>query len=163
MDDTKDVISGEIVPSEQPKYTVLSNGALRDPVTGRIVKAPTNPPINKENAAELARKRHAMTRAKLAQAIAAQSIESGRPISGPADAVADAGGLLWRQTVLNDKASDRERRETWLALGKQSGYLASERDNSADAGNNAPAPPETVLTNAIYAALSRIRDEMSGA
>lgn len=158
MDDTNQVVTGETLPA----LATLPNGALRDPVTGRIVKGPTNPPINKENAAEMARRRHAVTRAKLAQAIAFQSKESGRPISGPADAVADAGGLLWRDTVLNSQASDRERRETWLALGKQAGLLMDSRDNAANAAPIAPSEGNSGLENAIYAALVRLRDEMSG-
>jgi hypothetical protein len=152
MDDTNGIVRGELIP--------MANGALRDPVTGRIVKAPTVPPINKDNAAELVRKRHAATRAKLANALVIQSRERGRLVTGPADAVADAGGLLWHDTVLNPAASDRERRETWLALGKHAGMLVDKRETDTETPNNGAIPANETLTAAIYAALVRMKQDM---
>lgn len=110
----------------------------------------------------MAKRRHELTRIKLAESIVAQSREQQRAVTGPASAVADAGGILWRDVVLNDKAPARERRETWLALGKHAGLLADQRE-SAD--NAAPAPvsdAQKVMSDAIYSALVRLRDEMSG-
>lgn len=161
MDDTNDAVAGEIVGGERP-VIVLKNGVMKDPTTNKFISGPTNPPINASNASAMAKRRHELTRQKLAQQLAAVSKETGRIVTGPADAVADAGGILWRDTVLNDKAPARERRETWLALGKHAGLLADQRE-SAD--STAPAPvsdAQKVMSDAIYSALVRLRDEMSG-
>lgn len=115
---------------------VLSNGATFDEKRGRIVSGPTKPPISKANASEMAKRRHEVTRQKLAKAIADISKERGViPYTGGAtDAIAAAGAQLYEQIVLNPDAPARERRDTWLAMGKHTDTLVDRREK-ADAGD----------------------------
>lgn len=114
---------------------VLKNGVVAGP-DGKFLSGPSNPPITRDNAAAMGRRRHELTRQKLAKSIADVSKEKGiiPTGGGSTDAIAAAGALLYKDIVLSDTAPARERRETWLAIGKHAGLLADQREK-ADNGD----------------------------
>lgn len=113
---------------------VYDNGMERDKASGRIVKAPTNAPITKENAIAYQRKRQE----KAAAALRARILESTQkrstvPLRGSADAVAEAGAYIWDEVVLGEDVYPRDRLEAWEKLSKYAGVLPSDLRKADDA------------------------------
>jgi len=156
MDDTNSLA---VVPV--PNTRVLANGAVYDNDRGRIVKmSGGTAPINKDNASELAKRRHEITRQKIAKAVADRSRLKNPAIQGPSDAVADAAGMLWNDIVTNPDAPARERRETWQAISKYAGHITDLRGNETqDTGTNGTNSLQDTIASAIVQAIQKLREQ----
>lgn len=118
---------------------VLANGAIYDMEKGRIVANPGggSHAITSATARGMLQKRQAKQAARLREQIAkeTQAITNVK-LSGSADAVAVAGGMLWAEVVLNADAYPRDRLDAWERLGKHAGILADPRQAEAAAGTS---------------------------
>ncbi len=70
---------------------------------------------------------------------------SSLPIKDGAEAVAEAGGILWAETVLNPEAYARDRLEAWQSIGRAAGVLSDGKQVQQD------APAVADVTSALYA------------
>lgn len=137
---------------------VLSNGAVYDMETHRIVANPGggSTAITQASASALAQRRKEKAAAKLRKQITAetQSI-SAAPLTGSADAVAVAGGMIWAGVVLNTEAYPRDRLDAWERISKHAEVLS---------GNSAEQQPQVIRHeySATPELLQLLRDVAAG-
>lgn len=125
---------------------VYDNGMERWKDTGRIIKSGEAQRITKANTHELLRKRQEKAASLLRQAIITETMDKlDVPAHGPAAAIAAAGGILWREIVLDPNAYPRDRMEAWEKLGKYSGILSDPKQQAPEAPNSTPATNTIVL------------------
>jgi hypothetical protein len=121
----------DTVEREGRTIRVYDNGMEYDMDNKKIVKPPAGGPIRTaERGRELAKKRHEKAARLLREAIVAETMESLEvPGHGPAASVAAAGGILWKEIVLNPDAYPRDRLEAWFKLGQMADIIpnANER------------------------------------
>lgn len=129
---------------------------------------PGNRPPNKitrENATEYHRKRQEKARSLLRTRIReVTQTRGGVDARSSAEAIAEAGAMLWEEVVLNPDAYPRDRLDAYLKLGQLVGILPSGRDADPDAGQDRDALAglgrEAVLALAAEARRrTRTRDE----
>lgn len=127
----------ETVERDGHVIKVYDNGMERNE-RGRIVKPPLDTRITKENSSELHRARQEKAQRLLREAIVTETMDKlDVPAHGPAAAVAAAGGILWREIVLDPNAYPRDRMEAWEKLGKYSGILSDPKQQAPDTPNGA--------------------------
>lgn len=126
-----------------------SNGIIVRGPGGRF--APGTKPANvitRENAPELARLRREKARARLRARIREETAAVSRlPVNSSADAVAEAGAMLWSEVVLNSDAYPRDRLEAFLKIGSLLGILPDGSGSEHGSGSGSDT--------AALAALSR--------
>jgi hypothetical protein len=103
---------------------IYDNGMERDVEANKIIRPPTAALITKDNAREIRAMRQEKAARLLRERIRAATEKiSDLPIGSSAAAVAEAGGILWDEIVLNTEAYPRDRMEAWLKLGQMAGVI----------------------------------------
>ena len=148
--ETTTIVGGQSPQSEAPSPSAPKGPEDTSQVrverygeTGVIVRGPggifgkgTRSPaqITPQNAHEYHRMRQQKTARLLREAIVAETIdklELPGTGTGPAEAVAAAGGILWREIVLNQNSYDRDRLEAFDKIGKHAGMLSEAKQAPA--------------------------------
>ena len=130
----------ETVEREGRTIRVYDNGMEYDMDNKKIIKPPANGPITtRERGQELAKKRHEKTARLLRERIKESTSKiSDLKIGSSAAAVAEAGGILWEEIVLNAEAYPRDRLDAWLKLGQLAGVIPNaqqkQEQEKSDAG-----------------------------
>ena len=137
---------------------VYDNGMERDE-RGRIIKPSPATMINStEKANELHRKRREKTARLLREAIVSETGDLLQvKTSGSAAAVAAAGGILWREIVLNPDAYPRDRLDAWQKLGQHADILGDGSEKAQEAGAGDAANVLTAATELLKAMQSALQ------
>lgn len=112
---------------------VYESGTVLDNETGKLVHGPLDARITSANASTLAQRRHTLAAQKLRKRILdATQAKSTLQLTGPADAVAEAGGILWDEIVLDSTGSvyPRDRLQAFEMLGKHAGILSDPKQQA---------------------------------
>lgn len=117
----------ETVERDGHQIAIYESGAEYDMTTKRLVKPAPHTIITAEKATALIRQRQEKTAALLRKRI----VEATNKVStiqhkGSASAIADTGGILWEEIVLNPDAYHRDRLEAFEKLGKYAQVLPSD-------------------------------------
>lgn len=149
-------IVNQYYDTERQKEVIeYDNGALKEAGTGYWIKPPPKAVITQDNAREMLK----LKREKFQRAVLASMAEAARGSSittqkGSVAAVAEVGGLLMRDIVLNDEAKHRDRRETYADLVRMAGlYAPNERPEPAQGGASATITIDADAIGAILAAI----------
>ena len=121
----------ETVEKDGLTVLVYDNGMERNAVTKKLLRPPSHALITRENANVYQRKRQEKAAAALrARILAATQKRSDVQLTGAADAVAEAGGILWDEIVMADPETagvyPRDRLEAWEKIGKYAGVLPAD-------------------------------------
>lgn len=117
----------ETVERDGHVINVYESGAEYDTTDKKLIKGPTGSQITAENASVYIRRRQEKQARLLREAIVTETNDKlTMKYSGPAAAVAAAGGILWREVVLDETAYPRDRMEAWEKLGKYAQVLPSD-------------------------------------
>jgi hypothetical protein len=109
----------ETVERDGETINVYESGAEYSVTRGHLIKAPPSALITKETARSMAQKRQDKVARKLRERIKlATEKVSDLPIRDSAEAIAEAGGILWDEIVLNPNAYHRDRLEAYTKLGQ---------------------------------------------
>ncbi len=136
----------ETVERDGRKIAIYDTGMERDIEAGRIIKPQSHTIITPQKATEFHRLRKEKTARLLRQAIVSETGDLLQvPTRGAAASVAAAGGILWREIVLNDQAYPRDRMEAWEKLGRHAGILADPREPA----DNTPLAAAAEFTSAL--------------
>ncbi len=140
----------------QPRTKVLKNGAVYDLDKGRIVANPGGgtTAITKETASLLKRRRQE----KAAAALRVRITEATNAVSEvkhatSASAIADVGGILWSEIVLNPDAYHRDRLEAFEKLGKMAQVIPDGKQTDDE-----PAAGAADVINAATALLTKMQE-----
>jgi hypothetical protein len=121
----------ETVERDGARIAIYDTGMERNLDTNAIIRPPTRALITKETALAMRQKRQEKTAALLRQRIReATEKVSTLPLSSSAAAVAEAGGILWDEIVLNAEAYPRDRLEAWLKLGQMAGIIPNAQERA---------------------------------
>lgn len=118
----------------QPRTKILKNGAVYDLDKGRIVANPGGgkSAITPERSKELRELRAAKAARLLREAIVTETMDAlDVPKHGAAESVAAAGGILWREIVLNPEAYARDRIAAYEKLSERA-EMTSEHKRLGD-------------------------------
>ena len=151
----------DTVERDGRKIAVYDNGMEKDAVTGRIVKAPPHAKITKENAHALQRKRQEKAARLLREAIVTETMDKlDVPRHGSAAAVAAAGGILWREIVLDANSYPRDRLDAWEKLGKYADVLQSAKDPGDSVPVAGAAEAITALSDLVTTIKAMLQPEV---
>lgn len=136
----------QVETQPQPRLKTLKNGAVYDLDKGRIVNSKNvTTKITPERAISLSRARQE----KAAKALRLRITEATNKVStvshnSSASAIADVGGILWEEIVLNPDAYPRDRMDAFEKLGKMAQLIPDGKEKSED--------PAQGASNVIHAA-----------
>jgi hypothetical protein len=118
---------------------VYESGAHYNATRGHLVKAPPSAVITSDRARELHKIRAAKTARLLREKIVAATGKiSDLPIRTASEAVAEVGGILWEEIVLNPDAYPRDRMEAFDKLTERA-EMSNQSKRQNDEKNNTPA------------------------
>ena len=118
---------------------VYDNGMEYDKTGGKIIRPPTAAIITPERSRELRKLRAEKTARLLREKITAATAKiSDLPIRGTAEAVAEVGGILWEEIVLNPDAYPRDRMEAFDKLTDRA-EMSNKLNRESEEKNNTPA------------------------
>lgn len=144
---------------EQPRTKVLKNGAVYDLDRGRIVSNPGGgtTAITPERSRELKRMRAEKTAALLRKRITEATAKiSALEIKSTAEAVAEAGGMLWEEIVLAEPGTKgvypRDRVEAFEKLAEMAEMTTKNKRESEEKNSGA-----TEFMNAAAEILRELR------
>lgn len=144
----------ETVERDGRTIAVYDNGMERDVNKGHLLRPPTAALITKENANAYHRARQEKTAALLRKRITeATNKVSTLQHAGSASAVADTGGILWEEIVLNPDAYHRDRLEAFEKLGKMAQIIPDARQAGEE-----PAQGAADVLNAATALLTAMKE-----
>lgn len=118
---------------------IYDNGMERDVEKNTIIRPPTAALITKQTSHDMHKKRQEKASRLLREKIrAATEKVSDQKIPTSAAAVAEAGGILWDEIVLNAEAYPRDRLDAWLKIGQMAGVISNARERE-EPGKSDPA------------------------
>lgn len=142
----------ETVERDGKTIRIYDNGMEYDMSSKKIAKPPTNAKITTERAKELRQLRADKHARLLREAIVTETMDKLQmPKHGPVAAIAAAGGILWREIVLNDQAYPRDRLEAWKELGTQAQVIPNLKQTPAQEKNE-------TATDILQAAAELLRE-----
>jgi hypothetical protein len=129
----------EKVEREGRIIAIYDNGMERDVERNAIIRPPTAALITKQTTQDMHRKRQEKASRLLRERIRAATEKiSDQKIPNSAAAVAEAGGILWDEIVLNTEAYPRDRLEAWLKIGQMAGVISNAKERE-EPGKTDPA------------------------
>lgn len=129
----------ETIEREGRIIAIYDNGMERDVEANTIIRPPTAALITKQTSHDMHRKRQEKASRLLREKIrAATEKVSDQKIPNSAAAVAEAGGILWDEIVLNGDAYPRDRLEAWLKIGQMAGVISNAKERE-EPGKTDPA------------------------
>ena len=130
----------ETVERDGETINIYESGAEYSVTRGRLVKAPPSAMITPEKSNVFKRLRQEKTAALLRKRITeATNKVSTIQHRGSASAIADTGGILWEEIVLNPEAYHRDRLEAFEKLGKYAQALPGDMKQQDDQAPGATA------------------------
>ena len=136
---------------------IYDNGMERDMDDGHFMRPPTAALITKETAQVMKRKRQEKAARLLREKIrAATESVSDIPINDSAEAIAEAGGILWSEIVLDRDAYHRDRLEAFTKLGQLAGAIP----NISERGEAEKTDVATAVLNASAALVRAMAEAM---
>ena len=123
----------ETVERDGETINIYESGAEYSVTRGRLVKPAPSTLITSEKSTVFIRQRQEKTAALLRKRITeATNAVSELKHNGSASAIADTGGILWQEIVLNPDAYHRDRLEAFEKLGKYAQVLPSDMKQQSE-------------------------------
>ena len=120
----------EVYEENGHKMVKYASGVIRDETEGRIA-CPPDMKITSENAHAMHELRRKKTAAKLREQISTSVMGIGIK-NKSADAMAEVGGMLFREIVMNPEALARDRLQAFSLIGKHAQLLNDLREIQRD-------------------------------